>query len=149
MSIDQVIEAIEAATIKLPKPLSLAETEGLIEYLSKQLPADIHYQTICDSSFYIHWPDGAQSIFKVDGAVKLAANINSHKSGAFGYFRCEPDGFKKDSKISMIEFSTVPAWKLRDYSNEVVELWREVRGLITQYFEKEYINKQPPPDSDS
>jgi len=130
MSIDQIIEE---TTIKLPKPLSLEETEKLMEYLAKQLPGDVNYNISANKSI-IHGAED-EGLLKFDGTVGVKANIKSHSSGAYEHFSCEPDEFARDtSRISVIKFMTVPGWELFEYRKEVVGLWREVRNLVTQYF---------------
>ncbi|MEM4244781.1 MAG: hypothetical protein QW404_02180 [Candidatus Nanoarchaeia archaeon] len=128
MSIDHVLEK---TIIKLPRPLSLKETEDLIEYIAEQLPGDIYYK-ISRNKSVIKNPEG---ILKFDGSGSISANIKSYKSGAYENFSCEPDDFTKDSKISAIKFTTVPGWKLFDYRKEVVELWHEVGKIVAQYFD--------------
>ncbi|MFH1332434.1 MAG: hypothetical protein ABIH63_04090 [archaeon] len=130
MSIDQVIEE---TTIGLPKPLSLEETEKLMEYLAKQLPGDVHYKISYNKSI-IHGSKD-EGLLKFDGSFDIKASIKSHSSGAYEYLNCEPNELTRDSKISVIKFTMVPGWKLFDYRKEVVGLWHEVRKIIAQYFD--------------
>jgi len=130
MSLDQILEK---TIIKLPRPLSLEETEDLIEYIAGQLPADIQYK-ISHNKSVINDPEG-KGLLKFDGSGGITANIKNHKSGAYENFSCEADDLTRDSKISVIKFTMVPGWKLFDYRKEVVELWHEVGKVIAQYFD--------------
>jgi len=134
MSIDQVLKE---TIIELPKSLSIDETEKLMEYLANQLQGDIQYKVAYGKSI-IHGSEG-EGLLKLDGSVGVSANIKSYRNGARDWFSCEPDEIDM-SKISVIKFNMVPGWDLPEYikyRKEVVELWREVRNLVTQYFSQD------------
>ena len=132
MSVDQILEE---TIIKLPRPLTLDEVEGLVGYIAVNLPADIRYKVSHNKSL-INDPKG-KGLLKFDAGGGIVASIKNNKGGAYESFSCESDYFTRDFKISVIKFAMVPGWNLYDYGKESVELWHEVRKVITQYFANE------------
>ena len=130
MSIEEIMKGV---TINLPKPLTLKETEDMLEYIGKKLPCSISY----NASYYMSIiPKGGGEILRDIGTVKIKGMILSKREGnPFDSFECGASDSDRDtSKISVMRFSTVPDWDISDYRPKVRGLWKEVKGIVEQYF---------------
>lgn len=51
-------------------------------------------------------------------------------------FSTEPS--ERDSaKIARIKFSLIPGYNIAEYRPEVLQLWKDVRACVTEYFKRE------------
>jgi len=127
MSIEKVIEK---ATINFPRPLSLQETERVLEHVAKELPATITYHISAHKSLYHE----AGSVAKNDGTIRIRGSIsNLQKPMTFDSFRSEPHR-RETNFIASISFNLILGYDLEDYGPEVLKLWDDVRRVINQYF---------------
>jgi len=120
----------ERSTIALPRPLSLDTAENLLSYLAKNLPARINYTA---SRIMYAMPDGS----KQEGTASIGGMIARTEPFAVDQFESIP--YREDtSKIEAIRFPPIPGYDLSEHDAGTVQLWDDVRGLIT----KAYLNLQ-------
>lgn len=140
MSIEEVIKH---TTIEFPRLINLRESEKLIDYLAKKMPADIDYnlsfhKEICNDRC-------RKGTFIADTDVDITATIR----GDTRYFPAsESCQFKKSIdrpelfainklsgiKLSAIKFVVIPNYELHNYSQETKCLWSKVRNVVKEYF---------------
>ena len=119
-------EAIERGTIKFPFAISLEKTEQLLQYVAKNLPADIHYKASYHGQFS---HEECQ-----DGSVSLSGTIN-HLEPSSSFDSFESILSQQDyTMISGIRFIMIPGYDLDEYRQEAVELWDQVRTEVEKYF---------------
>ena len=136
-------EVMEKSRIEFPKAISLKEAEDLLNYLAENLPADIKYHLGQNKSI-LHGND--EHISQYQGSVNITANIACLKIRQFlivsdscelkSHFQ-DINQFQDTSKFSEMQFQVIPGYNLAEHRPEIVQLWTEVRTVVTEYFKKE------------
>jgi hypothetical protein len=132
-------EVIAKTSIELPKPLSLAEAEDLIDYIAMQLPANVNYHSSYHRSItHVAGEDGEwkDRVLKEDGTAEVTVSISHlEKSLAFDTFqlKCSQEDY---SRLGEIIFTRTPDWDINEYRPEVQQLWDDTRKIVEQYFEE-------------
>ena len=127
---------LEASTISFPRPLSLEETEKLIDYVSINLPAQI----ITTSEYYKTRMPTKNSpktgtLYHRRGTVKISGSITNMNNYSFDGFYTKNDS-DDSSKINAIAFQIIPGYNLEEHRPEVKQLWSDVRNQVETYFQK-------------
>ena len=118
--------------IDFPKNLDLQQSEDLLEYIARELPADVIYGVSYGKSI-VHTEEGIETFdrgFKLTGQISSRDNFG--KSDSFSILN--PDYTSEHFEVGRLEFSMVPGWDINDYRKEVLELWDGVRELVERYF---------------
>ena len=126
-------DLIKLLTIEFPGELNPEQTESLLGYIAREVPANVHYNLARFGTFFHNPQDGTLS--KENGTVKITGNI-----GTLGTpFACDAfDSIHSEDNcgfIKGIRFAQIPDYELRDYSSEFVRLWRDVREKVYAFFE--------------
>jgi hypothetical protein len=130
MAIDEVIDR---ATINFPGHLNLRNAERLLQYISENLPGNVHYFIENHNNFLYDREKGKP--VKDRGTLKISANFSDSKEALyFDTAQLEPWS-KNTSYVSSMRFQMIPGWELLDYSR-VLPLWDNVRKLVGEYFDK-------------
>ena len=124
--------------VEFPQALNLKETESLMRYVAKELPANISYRASYFMNFY-HNPIAGERQREVKleedlGTISIVGTIRSLTNPmAFDSFEgANPNS--QSEKIQALRFFMVPGWDFKDYRPEVVKLWEDVRAIIGNYF---------------
>jgi hypothetical protein len=130
MAIDEVMNR---ATINFPGHLNLKNAERLLQYISENLPGNVHY-FIENHNNFLYDREKRKSV-KDRGTLKMSANfLDSKVALCFDTAQLEPWS-KNTSYVSSMKFQVVPGWELSDYGR-VFPLWDDVRKLVGEYFDK-------------
>ncbi len=130
MSIDEIAKL---TTIKLPEPLELKEAEELINYIAKNMPANISYSVLEHTQLY-HERE-TKGISSQKGSISINGHIaDLLEAGAFDTFYSESSFFDDIPKLTAIKFMQVPGWEIEDYRPENRRIWASVRTAVVKYF---------------
>ena len=124
-------KVIEKTTIEFPGPLTLKQAKDLLKYISKKLPANVHYKEGQFGTFIAQDTEVLEDegTAEITGAIIRLGDIIGSDA-----FQFEPSR-EDTSKLEKIRFSTIPGYdELTDYTPGVRQLWDEVRVLVEQYF---------------
>ena len=123
---------IQRATITFPIALSLRGTEDLLQFVARNLPADINWQTHYFGNIY---HDGDRKLLRQYGTVSLSAMIRSlNNPMAFDSFE-SVHSRDDSSKIESLRAVLIPGYDLvSEYRVEAVKLWDDVRKQVSSYF---------------
>ena len=128
MTID---ELLQSATIEFREPLTLEETEELLDYIAENLPGDIHTK----SDYYTqrhHYTDD-KKLTRSRGTVSIGGSIKNLEKLSFDSFSSIHDS-EDTSKTCAIRFQTIPEDELEEHRPEVRKLWSDVREQVNNYF---------------
>jgi len=124
-----VNDILENLTIEFPTPLTLEQTEELLDYLGENLPANINTE-----SSYFNQRCHESSKTRNRGTVKINGTIrNLEKTMCFDAFMTKHDT-DDTSRIAAIQFQPIPGYTLDEYDLHTKELWQDVRQQIKRYF---------------
>ena len=126
-------EIIDKTTIEFKRPIDLKETEDLLRYIAKNMPANIN-STIKYFKAFIY-NNESKGILENKGTLEVIAGIHNFKTHAFDALQSVPDN-EDTFLISSVAFQRVPDWEIFDYRPEVQELWGQTRELVNKYFEE-------------
>jgi hypothetical protein len=130
MSIDEITKR---STIEFPRPLDLEETESLMEYIAKSMPANVAYEKSSHVEMYHVDNVAAFAVFREQGSVALGGTITTLACAEFDSFSCTPS-LEDCTKIDKMRFNTIPGYTLEEHRKEVVRLWDSVRHTVLEYF---------------
>lgn len=123
-------EVIQEATIEFQRLLSLEETEKLLGYISKNLPGRTHYISsygeIIDSL-----EKGRTHIERT--SISIEGIIIHKEPMKFSSFR-GINVQNNSALIGAIRFETIPGYNLKEHRPEEIQLWKEVRQQVFNYF---------------
>ena len=125
MTID---ELLEASTIEFLESLTLEEMGKLLDYITKNLPADIYTKTEYNEN-----RDHDQDMPTL-GTVKIVGTIKNVNNYSFDSFMTTYNFLEDTSKISAMQFQTIPGYELEEHREEVRQLWNDVRAQVNNYF---------------
>ncbi len=130
-----ISEILKEAVIEFPRPIGREDSESLLCYLTRMLPANINGKI----GYYLSFDHLNGEIRRDNGTLEVSATISGHCSPSsrliFDTFTSQP--FNEDSSyIKAISFALVPGWDLSDYGDERRKLWSDVRGLVNKYFKE-------------
>ena len=132
VSISSVDEVLTRTKIPFREPLSLEQTEQLMDYIARNLPANVNYHAGYFKKIY-PWSDGR--ISSDLGTVDLEGMIRSKRElMGFDSFRSEHG--RNTSQIVAIQFITIPEYELYEYRPEVVRLWNDVGAMVSKFFDE-------------
>ena len=128
MSIDEVLEK---SKIEFPITINLKEAEKILEYIAKELPANIHYKVSYNKSLTYF----VDTLEKRDGIIDLSADISRENKGfAHGIIKFQQS--KIYNKFSSLKFQTIPRYNLEEYGQEIKQLWGDTRKIVKEYLLK-------------
>lgn len=126
-------DLIDRITIEFPGPLTLEQAEDLLEYIARELPANINYDPSQFRNFF-HNPQTGK-LEKQEGTARIVGSIINLKSAmGFNHFLTIPSE-RFCGAIEGLRFSLIPDFDLKDYEEEVVHLWDSVREHVHGYFD--------------
>ena len=127
---------LEESTIEFSRSLSLEETNELLDYITKILPAKIDTKTeVCSIKYY---DKKSKSFQKKLGTVNISGTIRDDNNYNFDSFTTK-NSHINTSKISGICFQIIPGYELEEHRLEVRQLWRDVRKQVDNYFSEKGI----------
>ena len=131
MTID---ELLEASTIEFLESLTLEEMGKLLDYITKNLPADIYTKTEYNENRNHDLDMTTLGTVKIVGTIK---NVNNY---SFDSFVTTHNFLEEDtSKISAMQFQTIPGYELEEHREEVRQLWNDVKTQVNNYFAQKRI----------
>lgn len=139
---------MEKSTIKFLTPVSLEEAKELIEYVARELPANVHYRVEYFVSINHGSADGEDPII-YGGTVGISASVSRVGTPmAFDIFEFG-SSTEDPSMLDCIRFQMVPDWELSDYRPEIRQLWDDTRGIVQEYFiAREYTDDESEADDE-
>lgn len=145
MSLD---ELTEKSTIEFEEYLTLEQTDELLKYLARELPAHINYTTEETKNLYLcHGEKEIKSEttkIKLTGTIspeiiKSVVNVPNYLIETYSLssvFTCESDYFQEEEKIKTLKFDLIPGKDLEEYDKEELKFWNAVREKVKKYFEQ-------------
>ncbi|MEK6885468.1 MAG: hypothetical protein AABX17_00720 [Nanoarchaeota archaeon] len=123
---------IQRATIRFPRAVSLNETEDVLKFVAKKLPANVNWTSQYYKNIF-HTPE--RKFLTESGSVSLTAMITSLKT-PFAVDTFETLRFDRDSsRIEGLRATLIPGYDLiSEYRSEAVQLWDNVRKQTKAYF---------------
>ena len=130
MTIDEIMDE---TTISFKKDLTLEETEDLLKYVADNLPANISFHAGYFRSY--RRDEDMTFTYVSDEIVEITGNIRqTNKTFSFDVFSGNHPN-DDTSGFSSLYFARVPGWEISDYRPEIRQLWKDVRGVVNNYFE--------------
>ena len=134
--INSLDEITKESTIDFFIDINLSETKMILEYLAKNLPADIKYNLSYNNHIFYN-PEHKQIGRDYKNGAKITGTITSFKKTS--EFAHDSFEFKKTeeglSRFNGIKFQTIPGYNLDEHRPEIRNLWKDVREIIDDYFE--------------
>ena len=129
-------EVINELTIEFPKKISFSKTTELMEYIAKNLPAEISSNLSYNNQVLYDAENKKMSRYYEQG-IKITGNItNYNKTSRFIHDTFEIMNEGRVNKFKGIQFQITPGWDLNQYRPEIRTLWKDVRKVVENYFEE-------------
>ena len=127
-------KVLNLSKITFLRDLTLDESLGLLEYITIKLPGKVRGGNY-SQFFNMDYPGKGMGVRKDEGTVKITGTlVHNLEPMAFDSFKFEHSN-QDTSRLSSLQFDLMPEEnELVDYRQEVIQLWKDVRSIIMDYF---------------
>lgn len=125
---------LEKATIEFPKPLTLEQTEDLLDYFADEIPANLNTFTGAHCQRYHDPAASGEGITRDRGTVAISGQIRTVEAPfLFDHFETVTysDNFRL---IGAIRFSPILGYSYDEQPDHAKQLWEVIRDKVQDYF---------------